>query len=338
MRRALLLSTALLLIACPSGDDDDSAAMDDDDTVDDGGLLLPEPWGWCPSTDSSIGTGDAALEAGPGALYCSTFHETRTLEEELAAKAMIRLVQGSYPIPTVEGVSEHSVPLCVQTEQGAIGPVTAGSGQLDTAPDLGGSGRYRLLMDQPLEDPDGGAWEVVLWLQGPTVDLTEARSIALTGEHVGLATDPSRTVIVQLCEFACLDFADGRLFDSCTFTGVTTQRHRVEFDGGWIELDLRIGQALLATQPGLFVGARGELDGQAFEQRDFWALIYNPIHHHFSRDFVVLLDEGPVAGIEVIEADPTAEPPPTQVFTVGDDLARIEERAVTGETFLPSVD
>ena len=251
---------------------------------------------------------------------------------------MIRFVQGSYPIPSTEAVSQGAFPICVETDAGLAGPTTSGPGELSTVPDLGGSGRYRLLLDQPLEDSGGGAWQLTLWMQGPAADLVDARSIAVTGEHVGLATDAQRAVIVQLCEFACLDFADGRQFDSCTFTGVTTQRHRVEFEGGWIELDLRIGQALLATQPGLFIGARGELDGEAFEQRDFRKLIYNPIHHHFSRDFVVLLDDGPVAGLEVVAVDPTSEPPPTQVFTVHDDLARLEERAVTGETFLPTVD
>ena len=335
---APLLAASLLLLACPSGDDDDSAAADDDDAGDDLGLVLPGTWDWCPSADSYTGEGEAALDVGAGALYCSAFHEGRTLEEERASKAMVRFVEGSFAIPRVEGVSPHALPLCAQTSQGLAGPTSAGEGELQTAPDLGGSGRYRLLLRQPLEDPDGGPWEASLWLQGPSPDLADDGSITLTGDHVGLATDPNRTVILQLCESTCVDFADGRLFDSCTFAGVTTQRHRVEFDGGWIELDLRIGQALLATQPGLFVGARGEIDGQPFEQRNFWRLIYNPIHHHFSRDFVVLLDDGPVAGIEVIEVDPVGEAPPTQVFVVDDALTRLEERTVSGETFLPSVD
>ncbi len=336
MRSLPLVACLALLIACPSTDDDDSALPPDDD--DDGapGLDLPDPWDWCPSEGS--GSGDALLEVGAGALYCSAFHETRTLSEERDSKAMLRLVEGGWAIPDVDGVSAVTLPICAETEQGVAGPVTSGPGELDTATDLGGSGRYRLLLRQPLQDPDGGSWEVQAWLQGPTPDLVDAGAIDLTGDHLGLATDPERTLLLQLCEDHCLDFADGRLFDSCTFAGVTTQRHRVEFDGGWIELDLRIGQALLATQPGLFVGARGELDGQPFEQRDFWRLIYNPIHHHFSRDFAVLLDTGPAAGIEVIEADPISEAPPTQVFVIDDDLARLEERAVTGETFLPGVD
>jgi hypothetical protein len=340
MRRSLALlvplALALGLTGCPDADDDDSAAPVDDSMEP----LVPEPWPWCPPASVYQGTGEATLEVGPDTVYCATFNEGRELRDELAAKAMVRLVEGSYPIPDVDGITAMALPMCAQVEAGQAGAITDGPGELDTATDLGGGDRYRLQLDQPLLDPDDAPWQVTLWVQGPREHLEGSGVVTLDGGHLGLATDPLRVLAGQLCPWLCDDFASGVRLDSCTFAGVTTSRSRVEFDGGWIELHLRIGQVPLATQPGLFTTARGELDGVAWSQRSYWKLLYNPTHHHFNRDFLVLLDEpvGGVHGVEVIEVDPTQQPPPTQVFVVDDEMVRIEQRAVTGETFVSPVE
>ena len=150
----------------------------------------------------------------------------------------------------------------------------------------------------------------------------------LDGEHVGLATDAERTNFWQVCEGGCADFNEGLLFDSCRFDAVPADRHRVDFDGGWLELDLRIGADLFLTQPALFVGARGELDGVIFEQRDYRDLLYVPMHHHLSRDFVVLSDDLPVCGLRVENLDPSGSPPAAWLGLVDCDLQTLEEREV----------
>ena len=99
--------------------------------------------------------------------------------------------------------------------------------------------------------------------------------------------------------------------------------------------DLMDLMAPAATEPAAFVRAAGNLDGQSFVQEDYWKLIYNPTHHHFSRDFAVLFDNpiGDACGLKAAEVDPWGDQPPTRVHTITCKLAEIEERSVTLETF-----
>jgi len=49
--------------------------------------------------------------ATDSAVYCATFNESRTLKEELAAKAQLRIAPGSYPLPDTEGEQPFGLPL-----------------------------------------------------------------------------------------------------------------------------------------------------------------------------------------------------------------------------------
>ena len=160
--------------------------------------------------------------------------------------------------------------------------------------------------------------------------------LTLDGAHLGLAANTERSMSIRLCEDACGDGLGGLRFESCRFDGIATQRHVVQFEGGDIALDLRIGQSLVATQPGLFLGGFGTLDGESFDQRDYWELVYNPEHHHFSRDFVVFT--GADMGIRVTNADPFGDPPATRVHLVDRDLQVTEERAMSDDTWDSQVD
>jgi hypothetical protein len=109
----------------------------------------------------------------------------------------------------------------------------------------------------------------------------------------------------------------------------------VTFSGGEVELYIQMGDSGDSTEPAAFVRATGTLDGVAFEQTDYYRLIYNPKHHHFERDFAVLLEEpiGGACGLKIECLDPWNEPPPSRMTTVNCDLSEIEERQVTGEVF-----
>jgi len=89
------------------------------------------------------------------------------------------------------------------------------------------------------------------------------------------------------------------------------------------------------TEPALFQGAVGELDGTPFMQHDFYRLIYSAGHHHFVRDFAVLFDEpiGEACGIKVEGFEPFHEFTPTRFSTIRCDLSDIEERAIVHEEF-----
>ena len=83
--------------------------------------------------------------------------------------------------------------------------------------------------------------------------------------------------------------------------------------------------AIGGTEPGALVHAEGELDGVPFSQRDYWKLLYSPLHHHIGFDFAVLFETpiGLACGIKV-EAK-YGEP---VLHTVACDLANIEARTV----------
>ena len=92
---------------------------------------------------------------------------------------------------------------------------------------------------------------------------------------------------------------------------------------------------MAATEPAAFVRASGSLDGQSFEQADYWKLIYNPSHHHFSRDFAVLFDApiGSACGLKATEVDPWGDAPPAQVHTIDCELGEIDERLLSSESY-----
>lgn len=330
MRRWLLLLFPLLLLGGCVGDDDDSTGEEPTPTPvpGDAALVLPEPWPWCPGADSALSSGAATLTVGDGAIWCATFNEARTLAEEAEAKAMVRFVAGSYPLPQVDGEIEAQLPACGATA--SVDQLASdGPGLIRVTTDLGGSGRYRVELRQPLAGSVGH--ELVMFLEGPTDELTSEGALAIDGEHVGVATDQQHVFAMQLCEGSCGDFNDGVWLDSCRFDRVPPESHHVQFEGGSVDLDIRIGSSMAATQPAVFVGGSGELDGDPFVQRDYWEILYNPQHHHFSRDFVLFVDDD--LGVQVTGLDPWGDPPETEVTIVDWALTPLESRAVQDETY-----
>ena len=254
---------------------------------------------------------------GGAAIYCATFDETRNLAQERAAKALLWLPEGDLAFPLEEGAYPWRLPACARFADGRE-EFAEEDGTLTVSPELPGD-RYRLTIRQPLGDE-----ELLIQLSGPAADL--AAGPGLDGEHVGLATETDRDVSMQL---------GALLLDSCTFARVPAERHTVIFEGGGVELDLRIGQSFASTQPAIFVGGEGSLDGEPFAVRDYFDAIYSPEHHHFSRDFVLMLDDD--RGLLIADADPFFDPPPTTVRLVDGLLQTVEERAVTTEDYDPTV-
>jgi hypothetical protein len=326
----------LLLTACGPGTEPEptpTPAATPSPTPSPSGPALELPhdaWSWCPGADAFDGSGDGVLRVGEDALYCGTFDETRTLSEDLDAKALLRFVAGTYALPLADLDVSTTLPVCAQLVPDEVGLTPAGPGALAMRPDVGGSGRYRYALTQPLDGPPG-PHELVVWLEGPSEALADG--VDVQGVHLGSATDPTRSFFAQLCEGTCADFADGVRFDSCTFFGVPHESHRVTFDGGEVTFDLRIGQAPLATQPGIFLGGVGELDGAPFDVRDYWSMAYALEHHHTSRDFL-LRGPGP-CGLVARHLDPWGDAPAPSVQLVDCDGTVVEERDVLDDDWSP---
>ncbi len=315
------------------GDDDDSAIGDDDDSASSSG-----PWMWCPSSDDYLGDSGwlQSVEVTGDALYCASFDESRSLEEEPEFKAMLRVIEGTYPLPHRDGLGSLTLPICLRMPEGQEVPVMDGTGNVDTnISSWQDTTYYSHLLEQPMEDPTGATW----WISATfrlesTVPGQQPAALLLDGS----AAAPWSGVggEFSLCPDDAQSCSQGRRFLSCNPTTYRLQRHSLNFDGGDIVLDVRMGESMASTEPAAFVRASGVLDGQSFDQDDYWKLIYNPSHHHFSRDFAVLFDApiGSVCGLRVVNVDPWGDPPPAQVHTIDCQLGAIEERALTSESYV----
>jgi hypothetical protein len=323
-----------------AGDDDagdDDTSPDDDDAGDDDSAAVGELWTWCPGADVYVGlsTWTQSVEVSSGALYCASFSEFRTLEEEPSFKALLRVVPGTYPLPGEDGLATLGLPVCFQLPPGEEPPLQGGAGNVHSTHNVWqDTTYYSHLLEQPLETASGVAWwlSAVIRLESDTPGQSPP---ALVLDGSGGAPYGGPGAEFSLCPDDPQSCNDGRRFLACNPSEYALQRHRVTFDGGDLSFDVRMGVSMAATEPAAFVSASGTLDGESFAQSDYWKLIYNPTHHHFSRDFAVLFDS-PIAGacgLKATDLDPWGDAPPARVHTIDCDLGELSERSVSAEVF-----
>jgi len=340
MPRSLLAALLLALPAC-DGAADDTADTDADTDVDTDADADAVPWDWCP--DAAAYVGDAgwagSLEVTADALYCGTFSESRTLEQELRLKAMLRVIEGDFAVPVDQGAWPLTLPLCVKRPDAADRPLLAGDGAVVASTwEHGGTTWVSLEADQPMETDAGDRWTLTTRISASGPTGTPPDPVVLDGttggtgwmEHFWSALYEGETKGHP--EFD----TDTVHFTPCADPAYTENVHSVAFEGGEVVLTLQIGQSMASTEPGAFVRAEGTLDGTAFAQSSYWSLVYRPDHHHFLRHFAVLFD-APIGGacaLRVEDVDPWQEAPPATVHTAGCDLEPIEEREVTSESLV----
>jgi hypothetical protein len=332
------LAVAWLFTSCSGGQESPDVGVDadahdggSDDGQPDGGddSRWGEPWAWCPqASDYQGGNWSWKLEVSPNALYCSLCDQGRTLQEELAAKSKLRLIAGSYPVPSENGTNPLLLPLCFEFLDPGSEPVRLEVGEIETNHAAQGS----FMIRQPVYTATNELWEFSMQaLFGLGED-----TIPLNGDFLPLSA--GKDIDMWLCKDSC------RYFGSCSLPQIPRERHVVEFEGTGctgdqnhchIELILRADPGLFITGPAAFLSAAGELDGTAFDQQDFYKLIYNPEHHHYFRDFAVLFDNpiNAACGIKVEQLAPQADQPQARLTTIQCDLAEIEERTITGATW-----
>ncbi|MCU0663876.1 MAG: hypothetical protein MUC50_16315 [Myxococcota bacterium] len=293
-------------------------------------------WEDCPEASDYVGdpTWQHSLKVTAKATYCATFNEARTLEEELALKAQLRIVPGSYPLPQADGAYAFALPICVRFAPDLAAPTMNGAGELSaTSSVYGEETNYIKSFAQPL-DGAGNAWSLEGTIAFDSPKDEQPPPFVLDG-GVDATLGDGDTFSFSLCRGAECYQIDDYTFVSCNPSTYRLQRHTVSFSGGQAVLDLRLGWSMASTEPGAFVRASGVLDGTSFEQEDYFRLVYNPEHHHFSRDFAVLFDSpiGTACGLRLEYLDPWGDELPTEVHTIACDLANLSARAVTNETF-----
>jgi hypothetical protein len=267
-------------------------------------------WAACPTADEfeDDASWPDTLEVTGTGVYCATFNESRTLKEELAKKALLRVTPGSYRLPAgdQEGLA---LPVCIAFGEDLAGVPAIPRSTSHQASSSGGQTyhRYGFVSEQP--DP-ARRLAIDLYLTLPD---GESPGFVLNGDAPDIfgPTEPISSFLLfdSLDESAFLD----RGFDSCTHESSRLNHHEITLGDGRIELDVRIGQSSASTEPAAFVRASGTFRGVSFEQGDYFKLIYRPEHHHFARDFAVLFDE-PIdgaCGIQILtfSADPEGAAP-----------------------------
>jgi hypothetical protein len=320
--------------------DSDTDGDTDADTDADTDTTDPE-WEYCPPSTAWIGdeSWTGTITANRNAEYCGAFDEERTLEQEMAAKMIVKIPYGTYKVPAVDGKKyELSLPVCTKTVNTGLQPqVIKNAGSADVAVNpFGGVDYVNGQLWQPLVLPDKVAspW----WLYSKYVLVGDPKGS--TPGTLELDGGPAELDGSQIDLYV---YADGMNYydvttvhaKTCMDPTWTKNIHTVEFDGGNIILELWLGQNTTQTAPGMFTKAYGNIDGDAFDSRSYFQLIYRPTHHHFERNFAVLFDDplGKACGIKIEDVDPLDNGPTAVVHTINCDLSNIEERAVTDETF-----
>jgi hypothetical protein len=266
-----------------------------------------------------------SLEPTTGARYCRRPGETGSLDLDFPDRTRLTFLDGSWALPGASGTYPLRLPMCVEVPGGTL-PITA-TGSVVATVTGGGAGAtsYAYTYTQPIHSLAGDDWEITLHLAG---------SLAAGAATITLDGAAWESGYLSLCEGVCSTFPPTRYLDDCVRAGDTLNRHRVAFSGGEVTLDTRIGVAMAGHEPSAFVHAEGILDGASFSVDEYFDLLYSPQHHHFFRNFGVLLPDGLSAcGLRVENASPyDADPWPT-VSVTDCDLGATGARAVTDYTF-----
>jgi hypothetical protein len=291
----------------------------------------------CPDSSAYVGnsTWQQRLEVKAGADYCGGWSEARTLEQELAAKAKLHIVAGTYPLPDASGSYAFALPVCFEFPGGTTAPSFAGPGQITlTQSTLAPQVRYTDLIRQPFNTLPSTNWTFQASLSLNSTVGVQPEPLVFDGSGLVAPFGSNSTVqVLQLCASdICARGVADLWFDSCNPETYRLNRSTVTFAGGQVIFDVRI-EALpggISESP-MFILASGTLDSVAFEQRDYWSLVYSATHHQFTRSFAVLF-ESPIngaCGLKVTKLDPYNGSQLPQLYTIHCDLSNIAERSVT---------
>ena len=324
-----------LLMACPDpGDSSPKDSLEPTDSQEDTGT--PEaPWPHCPGADAWVG--DVAwtgiLEASAGALYCSASNETRSLAEELQYKAQLRIMEGSYKVPTPEGHYDLALPLCTLRADPAQQPEMAGTGSTDVSPtDFGGTTYTYLEGQQPMAASDGSTWNLSHTLILVGAEGQAPSPLLLDGHENDASAGSGASFVLYQTGESPYDLS-AMPFSPCLDPTWVDNVHYITFEGGEITLELFLGDDPIITAPGMFRHAAGSLDGQSFDISDFFQLVYRPGHHHMDRHFAVIFDApiGEVCALLVEDIDTQSGTTTARVSTAACDLSVIGTRTVSEE-------
>jgi hypothetical protein len=286
----------------------------------------------CPTSSDYVGSQSwlGKVQVTERAEYCGTSVENRTLEQELAAKAKLRIAAGTYPLPDQNGTYPFAWPVCFEFPPGNEAPKFAGAGQIllkRTAYSTEEFISYR--ESQPLSSSQSKSLTFIGDVSNFTTPGVSPPPVVLDGSPL---FELSRNYTFMICQDKdCTGKWNDLWFYSCGSDKDRLMRDTLTFSGGQLVLELRIGKSNAGTEPSSFVLASGTLDGTTFTQTDYWKLVYRPDHHHYRRHYAVIFSN-PIAGACGLKAEMVGDTAAVTVHTMGCDLANIAARAVTSST------
>jgi hypothetical protein len=287
----------------------------------------------CPTSADFVGSKSwlGKVQVTDSAEYCGTSEENRTLEQELAAKAKLRIAAGTYPLPDQGGSYSFAWPVCFEFPSGKEAPRFAGAGQMQLQRAAYSTEEfYTYRESQPLTSSQSGQLTFIGDLNNLSTPGVSPTPLVLDGgppPELG-----SRQYAFLICQGKdCTGKWDEVDFYSCGSSKDRLVRDTITFSGGQVVFELRIGQSMASTEPSSFVLASGNLDGTPFTQNDYWKLVYRPDHHHFTRHYAVLF-ENAIAGACGLKAETVGDTQKIAVHTINCDLSNIAARAVTAAT------
>lgn len=319
-----------LFLACDGGKDSNPTESTPNESAPDS-VPTADLWDHCTGAYEGDTSWVGLVKPNSNALYCSASNEARTLPEELAAKAELRVIPGSWAVPSVEGDFSLSLPVCAMRKDNAIS--MGGVGSTTVSPQSFAGTTYTYLDGvQPLSDSLGASWSLAHTLVLVGDEGADPDPLVLDG-YENSAESGTGATFVLYPEGGDRYATSAMTFAPCMDPSWTNNVHTVTFEGGSIEIELYLGDDPIITAPGNFVHASGTLDGTDFDITNFYQLIYRPGHHHMTRNFAVLFDApiGSACGLLVEDTD-MQQGTTTSVVSLADcGLAAIEARSVTAE-------
>ncbi len=282
----------------------------------------------CPDSGDYVGdpSWPQALQVTEEFEFCGKFGSegTRTLEQELAAKAKLRIPVGRYALPATPGTRDFALPVCIERAPGMAPFAFAGAGQLSTSTYV--SDPYVLYTHrsaQPITALDVGTWSLEGVFEFEGVTGSDPEPLIFDGSG---ALDRTSRLTLTCDGDECEPWRDV-WFMACSPTVGRLMRTTVTFDGGQVALSVRVVQIETTGDIAAFLEASGTLGATPFDQSSYWKLAFSAGHHLMTQDFAVLFDD-PIDGACGLEVLGVGEGLPTAA-TVDCDLSVIAARTVT---------
>jgi hypothetical protein len=135
------------------------------------------------------------LKITDNAVYCGSFDESRTLTEELEMKALLKMVPGTYKIPSSGGEYEFRMPFCLYLPTGSTvsAPSAIATGKIEATPSNFEELRFWATITQTLESDDGFDWIFQVVMEFSDTADEEDGSFLIDGQELifgGFASNP----------------------------------------------------------------------------------------------------------------------------------------------------